>query len=48
VTYLNCGDWVDSCTAVLEHGDGRMELLHWGAEQGAKVQTRNEPAKLAA
>jgi len=30
VTYINCGDWVDSCTAVVEHPDGRMELVHWG------------------
>ena len=29
ITYINCGDWVDSCTGVLEHLDGRMELLHW-------------------
>ncbi len=28
VTYINCGDWVDSCTAIVEHIDGRMELLH--------------------
>jgi UDP-2,3-diacylglucosamine pyrophosphatase LpxH len=30
ITYINCGDWVDSCTAIVEHLDGRMELLHWG------------------
>ena len=29
VTYINCGDWVDSCTAVVEHEDGRMELVRW-------------------
>jgi UDP-2,3-diacylglucosamine pyrophosphatase LpxH len=28
--YINCGDWVDSCTAIVEHYDGRMELLDWG------------------
>lgn len=27
MTYINCGDWVDSCTAIVEHLDGRMELL---------------------
>ena len=26
-TYLNCGDWVDSCTALVEHLDGRFELV---------------------
>ena len=31
VVYINCGDWVDSCTAIVEHFDGRMELVHWGA-----------------
>jgi UDP-2,3-diacylglucosamine pyrophosphatase LpxH len=31
VTYINCGDWVDSCTAIVEHLDGRMELLIWGS-----------------
>jgi UDP-2,3-diacylglucosamine pyrophosphatase LpxH len=30
VTYMNCGDWVDSCTAIVEHLDGRMELVAWG------------------
>ena len=29
VTYINCGDWVDSCTAIIEHFDGRMELVYW-------------------
>jgi UDP-2,3-diacylglucosamine pyrophosphatase LpxH len=28
VTYVNCGDWVDSCTAIVEHHDGRLELVH--------------------
>jgi UDP-2,3-diacylglucosamine pyrophosphatase LpxH len=27
VDYYNCGDWVDSCTALVEHTDGRMELV---------------------
>jgi UDP-2,3-diacylglucosamine pyrophosphatase LpxH len=29
LSYINCGDWVDSCTAIVEHFDGRMELIHW-------------------
>ena len=29
VAYVNTGDWVESCTAVVEHFDGRMEILHW-------------------
>jgi len=27
VTYYNCGDWVESCSALVEHASGRMELL---------------------
>ncbi|GLS46020.1 UDP-2,3-diacylglucosamine diphosphatase [Methylobacterium brachythecii] len=27
--YINTGDWVESCTAVVEHYDGRMEVLHY-------------------
>ena len=29
--YGNNGDWVGSATALVEHGDGRMELVRWGA-----------------
>jgi UDP-2,3-diacylglucosamine pyrophosphatase LpxH len=29
ITYINCGDWVDSCTAIVERDDGSMELVHW-------------------
>jgi UDP-2,3-diacylglucosamine pyrophosphatase LpxH len=28
VRYVNCGDWVESCTAVVEHFDGRLEMLN--------------------
>ena len=29
VLYCNDGDWVESCTALVEHRDGRLELVHW-------------------
>lgn len=29
ITYYNDGDWVESCTALVEHHDGRMELIQW-------------------
>jgi len=29
IVYANCGDWVESCTALVEHHDGRLEVLHW-------------------
>ena len=30
--YANDGDWVESCTALVEHADGRLEVLYWAAE----------------
>ena len=29
IRYMNCGDWVESCTALVEHLDGRLELLEF-------------------
>jgi UDP-2,3-diacylglucosamine pyrophosphatase LpxH len=29
VRYMNCGDWVESCTAIAEHADGRFEIITW-------------------
>jgi UDP-2,3-diacylglucosamine pyrophosphatase LpxH len=29
IRYINCGDWVESCTAVAEHMDGRFEIITW-------------------
>lgn len=29
VHYINTGDWVESCTAVGENDDGKLELIRW-------------------
>jgi len=29
IIYVNDGDWVESCTALVEHFDGRFEILQW-------------------
>ena len=29
VQYLNCGDWVESCTAIVETIEGEIKLLRW-------------------
>ena len=29
VLYCNDGDWVESCSALVEHMDGRLEIVHW-------------------
>ncbi len=33
IIYANCGDWVESATALVEHHDGTLEILYW-SEQG--------------
>ncbi len=38
VHYLNCGDWVESCTAIRETMDGRMELVRWLHEMQERSQ----------
>ena len=48
VLYVDCGDWVESCTAVVEHMDGRLELIQWAdaadMEARAIARTRLRPA----
>jgi UDP-2,3-diacylglucosamine pyrophosphatase LpxH len=41
VTYVNTGDFVESCTAVVEHDDGRMEIVRWSkpAPRGEAFET---------
>ncbi len=29
ITYANDGDWVESLTALVEHADGRLEIIDW-------------------
>jgi len=29
ITYMNDGDWVESCTALVEHYDGSWEIIEW-------------------
>jgi UDP-2,3-diacylglucosamine pyrophosphatase LpxH len=33
VVYMNDGDWVESCTALVEHYDGRWEIITWTQER---------------
>lgn len=46
ITYMNDGDWVESCSALVEHHDGRWELLfHPVAHTG--VSYDKAPPRLA-
>ena len=44
VLYCNDGDWVESCTALAEHSDGRLEILDWcelrGLRRGVDAKAR--------
>ena len=48
VTYYNDGDWVEGCTALVEHFDGRMEVLHWADEMAARDRDAASRAVLPA
>ena len=45
VRYLNDGDWVESCTAIVEGFDGQFEIVHW---LDARKRLAAEPLALAA
>ncbi len=49
LTYINCGDWVDSCTAIVEHYDGRMQLVRWmqpdAAASACDVEIAEAPSR---
>ena len=37
VRYINCGDWVESCSAAVEHFDGEFEILTWTSRASDSV-----------
>jgi len=44
ITYVNCGDWVDSCTAIVEHEDGHLELVEWRRHDGKAASSAADDA----
>jgi len=49
VTYYNTGDWVESCTAIVEHFDGTLELLKFEQRPPTTaVEVEEEEAPLPA
>ena len=55
IHYMNDGDWVESCTALVEHLDGRFELVYWadvvaarGGVSADKKGRRIRPVKVKA
>ncbi len=37
VLYMNDGDWVESCSALVEHEDGRFEVVYWDGFSGEET-----------
>jgi UDP-2,3-diacylglucosamine pyrophosphatase LpxH len=48
IVYANDGDWVESLTALVEHGDGRLEIVDWSARMAAQRATAALPAAAVA
>jgi UDP-2,3-diacylglucosamine pyrophosphatase LpxH len=55
IRYLNCGDWVENCSAIVEHHDGRFEIIRWSGDvtppvlprarvRGSITSAENQPA----
>jgi UDP-2,3-diacylglucosamine pyrophosphatase LpxH len=40
IRYANCGDWVESCTALAEEDDGSLRLIHWVEESAELIDAR--------
>ena len=48
ILYMNDGDWVESCTALVEHPDGRFEILRWAEQRSHASDTPSNLEKAAA
>ncbi|MBY3753654.1 UDP-2,3-diacylglucosamine diphosphatase [Azospirillum formosense] len=47
ILYCNDGDWVESCTALVEHPCGRLEIIDWAADIRRRAAT-TLPARIPA
>jgi UDP-2,3-diacylglucosamine pyrophosphatase LpxH len=48
IVYCNDGDWVESCSALVEHADGRLEILKFKAQDNSVVLANLAPAMFGA
>jgi UDP-2,3-diacylglucosamine pyrophosphatase LpxH len=39
IQYFNDGDWVENCSALVEHWDGRLELVDWARQRHLDLST---------
>ena len=45
VVYMNDGDWVESCTALVEHWNGQWEIITWTQEKDDVVTDPNSSTR---
>ncbi len=45
ILYCNDGDWVESCTALVEHFDGRLEIVKWAERRPLGLRATTAPGK---
>jgi hypothetical protein len=36
ISYYNCGDWVESCTALVEGDDGMLSLINYHSHAASR------------
>ena len=46
IEYMNTGDWVESCTALAEHADGRFEIISWQHKIGHETVVLDDLSEL--
>lgn len=45
IAYMNDGDWVESCTALVETPDGEFKILYWADEIAGRESKKDKNAK---
>ena len=48
IRYLNCGDWVESCTAISEDYDGTFRVIRFSDEMRERSRSSRSPAAIVA
>ena len=48
ILYCNDGDWVESCTALVESMSGQLQILHWSDAGCSVVSTEAVTTPIAA
>jgi UDP-2,3-diacylglucosamine pyrophosphatase LpxH len=48
IHYVNCGDWIESCTAAAERFDGSFEIVSWPTASDVRAKRERAPAQACA